>query len=445
MFSINEFLSIVKGRFINLDNKDKVEINGISIDSRTINQGDIYIAIKGKSLDGHLFVDEAFSKGASYAVVSKGCSINKSCILVEDTTIALANIAKAHLKRINPKVIAITGSNGKTTTKEFLVKLLKLKFKHNEILYTEGNFNNDIGLPLTLFKLQPQHKIAVLEMGMNHMGEIDYLSNIAPPNIAVITNIGEAHIQNFGSQDEIAKAKREILLNTDDRGIFILPLEDAYYDFLVGELKQKIISFGPSKACDINYHENNNSFQFFDKDKLIVEGIKFNARSYADNFCAALAAAKATGVNLDNFKSSDLKLNSIPQRLEFKKTINGHTLIDDTYNSNPTSMKLAIDLLGHQVGHKILVVGDMGELGGKSLLFHQQIGAYILTKNIDLVLAVGGESKNIIDQLGNNAFWFENKIKLIKSLKEKLEANSVILIKGSRFMKMEEVVASLVK
>jgi UDP-N-acetylmuramoyl-tripeptide--D-alanyl-D-alanine ligase len=124
MFSINEFLSIIKGKFINLDNKDKVEINGISIDSRTINQGDIYIAIKGKSLDGHLFVDEAFSKGASYAVVSKECSINKRCILVEDTTIALANIAKAHLKRINPKVIAITGSNGKTTTKEFLVKLL---------------------------------------------------------------------------------------------------------------------------------------------------------------------------------------------------------------------------------------------------------------------------------------------------------------------------------
>jgi UDP-N-acetylmuramoyl-tripeptide--D-alanyl-D-alanine ligase len=140
-----------------------------------------------------------------------------------------------------------------------------------------------------------------------------------------------------------------------------------------------------------------------------------------------------------------LKLNAIPQRLEFKKTIHGHTLIDDTYNSNPTSMKSAIDLLDHQAGHKILVIGDMGELGDKSLLFHQQIGAYILTKNIDLVLAVGGESKNIIGQLGNNAFWFENKIKLIKSLKEKLEANSVILIKGSRFMKMEEVVASLVK
>lgn len=446
MFSINEFLSIVKGRFINFDKNDKYEINGISIDSRSINQGEIYIAIKGKSLDGHAFVDEAFSKGASYAVVSKECSINKRCILVENTTLALANIAKAHLKRINPKVIAITGSNGKTTTKEYLVSLLKLKFKQHEILYTEGNFNNDIGLPLTLFNLQPQHKIAVLEMGMNHMGEIDYLSNIAPPHIAIITNIGEAHIQNFGSQDEIAKAKREILLNTDDRGTFILPLEDAYYDFLVGELKQKIISFGPSKACDIYYHEDhNNLYEFFDKDKLIAGGIKLNARSYAENFCAALAAAKAAGISLDNFNGSNFKLNAIPQRLDFKKTINGHTLIDDTYNSNPTSMKAAIDLLDHQAGHKILVIGDMGELGDKSLLFHRQIGEYILTKNIDLVLAVGVESKNIIGQLGNNAFWFENKIKLIKSLKEKLEANSVILIKGSRFMKMEEVVASLEK
>ena len=417
-------------------------INGLSIDSRSINKSDIYIAIKGKNFDGHSFVKQAFEKGASYCIISEKKLNGENCIVVENTKTALAQIGTFFLEESKSKVIAITGSNGKTTTKEAVLNILKYKFNEEYLLATEGNFNNEIGLPLTLFRLRPTHKITILEMGMNHMGEIENLAKIAPPDISIVTNIGEAHIENFKSRKDIALAKKELLINTKPTGTLILPFDDDYYELLVNDLGHKKITFGSSNQADIYYERENDLYSFYFQNKKIIEQIKFCVEHNATNFMAAIGAAIALDFSQEEFKlikNFDLK---IPHRLEFINTKSDVLVIDDCYNANPSSMKKAIDVLSKMEGHKIALIGDMAELGERSEKYHQDIINYLEEKKIDLIFRIGGRFKNIITNHENN-FWFPSKESLIESLKKQLKSNSIILIKGSRSMKMEDMIEDI--
>ncbi|MBT5165758.1 MAG: UDP-N-acetylmuramoyl-tripeptide--D-alanyl-D-alanine ligase, partial [Nitrosomonadales bacterium] len=246
------------------------KFNKIKINSQKIKKDDLFIAIKGLNFDGHDFIDEAFTNGAVAALISDKKRVSSNTILVNDTKKSLGDIATLILKKTSPFITAITGSNGKTTTKEIINSILVSNFGQNKTLATQGNFNNDIGLPLTIFNLNKNHTHLTLEMGMNHANEIDYLAKIAPPNIAVITNIGEAHIENFKSREAIATEKKDILINLKKNGAAILPKDSDFFNFLAKDLKNiKILSFGMNKEADI-------TCKILDKGKVLIKAPHYN-------------------------------------------------------------------------------------------------------------------------------------------------------------------------
>jgi len=365
---------------------------------------------------------------------------------VDDTKKSLADISSFILKKFNPFVIAITGSNGKTTTKEIINSILISNFDEKRILATYGNLNNDIGLPLTIFNLKEKHTHLILEMGMNHANEIDYLAKIAPPNIALITNIGEAHIENFGNREAIAKEKKDILLNLKKNGVAILPIDSDFFNFLSKDVKnEKTLSFGMRDDADI-------SCEFLDGEKVLIKTPTFDIQikpkllgyNNISNILAAVACTYALKTHPERIKEGIENVKPMPGRLELKLGIKNTYIIDDTYNANPSSFKLAIDVLKDFESKKILVIGDMAELGEDSIIYHQELARSIKEAKIDITLAVGKHSKELIKVLGEENIWFENKEDLTKHLISCMK-NTTILVKGSRSMKMEEVVKKIIK
>ena len=316
----------------------------------------------------------------------------------------------------------------------------------NQLLFTEGNFNNDIGLPLTLIKLENTHSHVVLELGMNHSGEIAELTKIAKPHIALITNIGEAHIQNFNSKDDIANAKKELIDYSDHLEISILPRDDDYYDFLAKDKKNsKQLTFGLTKKAAING-------KILDNHKLLISTpednfeVKINllGKHNIKNILAACACSYALNIPLNIMKKGIETIKPYPGRLEIINNKSGVTVINDSYNANPSSMKEAIDVLSSIEGKKILVIGDMAELGNNSNKYHQELGDYIKKAPIDFTLGVGRHTKITMQQLDKNSFWFNTKDNLLKKLLEIIDSKSIILVKGSRYMKMEEIVSKII-
>jgi len=424
----------------------KRKFHTISINSKKIKKDDIFIAIKGTNFDGHDYINEAFKNGAIAAIISDEEKISKNTILVNDTKKSLADIASLILNKFNPFVIGITGSNGKTTTKEIIKSILDSNYGLNKILATQGNYNNDIGLPLTIFNLNSEHSHIVLEMGMNHAKEISYLANIAPPNLAVITNIGEAHIENFKNREAIANEKKDILRNLKADGIAILPKDSEFFNFLVKGLKDvKVLSFGMGKDADI-------SCDFLNHKKILIKTPKYDLEIKSKllghnnilNILAAVTCAYQLKINPTKIKEGIENISPIPSRLELKEGKKRAAIIDDTYNANPSSFKLAIEVLDEFPGKKILVIGDMAELGENSRIYHQELSRTIKETKIDTTLGLGKYTKEIITLLGRNNTWFRSKDDLVKYLYSCMKG-STILVKGSRSMKMEEVVEKLIK
>ncbi len=439
---LSKLIAIVGGK-IRQQNVDEAEVvSGFSIDSRTLNKNEVFIAIVGDNFDGNNYIDEVIEKGSPWIISSAKNHKNDQCIYVENTREALSKIAAHFIGIVAPKVIAITGSNGKTTTKEMVAKILFQKYSKSEVLVTKGNFNNDIGLPLTLFNLNQNHKIVVLEMGMNHEGEIIKLCEIAPPDIAVITNIGEAHIENFSSKDAIAKAKKEILIGAKSDAIAVLPQDDSYLSYLrSGLLLQKFISFGTHEHSDIRVELTKTALTIYGESVNIKATLL--GKENLINMAAAVAVATALGISKDCVIKAFKDFSPIPGRLEIKKIDRNITIIDDSYNSNPSSMIMAIDVLNEHKLKKILIVGDMAELGPLSKKYHINMGHYILGKKIDLVLGIGNMTKHLIDVIGTKGFWYTSKETLLRDLKKKLQKDSVVLVKGSRVMQMEKIVNAL--
>ena len=436
---VSKLIQVIDGKIKQKELEEDEEVFGFSIDSRTLLKNEIFIAIQGENFDGSNYIDMAIKKGSSWIITSSKNHKSNRCIYVKNTKETLCKIASYLVGEVSPKIIAITGSNGKTTTKEMVANILYQHYPKNEILVTKGNLNNDIGLPLTLFNLKENHTIVVLEMGMNHQDEITKLCKIAPPDIAVITNIGEAHLENFSSKNGIANAKKEILLGAKKNGIAILPRDDVYFNYLKSDcLYLRCISFGINKNSNIRLDLSSNVLTV-DEEKINIESSLLGKENLM-NMAAAVSVANALELPTETIIKGMKTINSIEGRLEVKITANNIKIIDDTYNSNPSSMMMAIDVLDQFKQKKILIVGDMAELGPLSKKYHTDIGHYILEKNIDLVMGIGNMTRHLIDVLGAKGLWYPSKEDLLNETNKILKKDTVVLVKGSRFMRMEQIV-----
>ena len=436
---VSKLIQVIDGKIKQKELEEDEEVFGFSIDSRTLLKNEIFIAIQGENFDGSNYIDMAIKKGSSWIITSSKNHKSNRCIYVKNTKETLCKIASYLVGEVSPKIIAITGSNCKTTTKEMVANILYQHYPKNEILVTKGNLNNDIGLPLTLFNLKENHTIVVLEMGMNHQDEITKLCKIAPPDIAVITNIGEAHLENFSSKNGIAKAKKEILLGAKKNGIAILPRDDVYFNYLKSDcLYLRCISFGINKNSNIRLDLSSNVLTV-DEEKINIESSLLGKENLM-NMAAAVSVANALELPTETIIKGMKTIDSIEGRLEVKITANNIKIIDDTYNSNPSSMMMAIDVLDQFKQKKILIVGDMAELGPLSKKYHTDIGHYILEKNIDLVMGIGNMTRHLIDVLGAKGLWYPSKEDLLNETNKILKKDTVVLVKGSRFMRMELIV-----
>lgn len=446
MMQLSEAASALNAKLIGAD----VAFDSVGSDSRNIVAGQLFVAIKGENFDGNVFAAEAINKGAVAVMVSDAATVARPALVVHDTRLALGELAKYWRSKFSAPVIGVTGSNGKTTTKEMLTAILAAATGDiNKVHATYGNLNNDIGLPLTLLKIKAQHQYVVAEMGMNHMGEIDYLTHIAKPNVAVINNANTAHIGELGSRENIARAKGEIFAGLQDGGIAVINADNDFADYWQTlNVGRKVVTFGLQQQADVtaSYQEQagvsqvklttpNGQVSF----ELKVEGVH-----NISNALAASATAYALGISNADIAAGLQNFGGVYGRLERKAAANGAVLIDDTYNANPDSMKAAIDVLAKQVGEKLLVLGDMGELGADAKGMHAEIGAYARAAGLAKLYCLGDLSKEMVSAFGAGAQHFESPEAVAAAVLPQLNNNSTILVKGSRFMRMERVVSLLV-
>ncbi len=418
----------------------------VGTDSRAVRPGQLFVALKGERFDGHDYAEQALAQGAAGVVLEKNTANLAPAIVVEDSYLALGQLAAHWRAKFAIPVVAITGSNGKTTVKEMLSAILAVKAGGMASIHaTVGNLNNHIGLPLTLLKLRDSHQYAVLEMGMNHLGEIAYLSDLAKPTLALINNAGTAHLGELGSRDKIAQAKGEIFAGLAANGVALINADEDYAAYWRAlNAGKKILTFAMDQAADVqaSYQERagdcmvNLRTPAGEVDFVLpVMGVH-NVR----NALAASAAAYALGVSNAYIATGLAGFSAVKGRLQNKMAIHGARLIDDTYNANPDSMKAAIDVLANQTGEKILVLGDMGELGADAARLHREVGQYAKTKGLKQLYCLGELSLEMVQGFGVGAGHFDDAAALAEAIKPKLSAQVTVLVKGSRFMKMERVI-----
>jgi len=423
-----------------------VMMTGVSKDTRDIHAGDLYVALKGERFDGHKFVSQANAAGAVGALVSElqaDADLSLPQVQVADTRIALGQLAAYWRNRFCGKLIGITGSNGKTSVKEMCSKILIDHAGASSVLATKGNLNNDIGLPMTLLELREQHKFAVIEMGANHLGEIDYLTAIARPDVALVNNAGPAHLEGFGSLENIAKAKAEIYNGLSEDGIAVINYDDpfaSYWKDYCSGIKTVGFSMQDDTADVYAKYIDDGHYRVITESAQADLVLKVPGKHNVMNALAATAVTLSLGLPLQLIAASLSEFQNIQGRLTVKHSAAGYQVIDDTYNANPLSMAAAIDVLAGMKGNTSLVIGDMAELGEDAAKLHAEIGSKAKDAGIKNLYATGKLSVNAVNAFGENGFYFENKAELINVLKENLTAGDVVLIKGSRSAAMEEVV-----
>ena len=482
MMRLSQAAEVLKGKIIAAEampeniQAGEVIFTSISSDSRAIVAGDLFVALQGDHFDGAAFVVSAARSGAVAALVNAGsyltmgqCPIPSPIplILVDDTKLALGSLAAHWRTQFTVPLIAITGSNGKTTVKEMLASILRVATGGtattgtDKVLATLGNLNNDIGMPLTLLKLRDTHRYAVIEMGMNHAGEIDYLSRLARPDIAIVNNAGSAHLAGLGSIAAVARAKGEIFAGLDSHGCAVINADDAYAplwrDLVENQAgvenqaeQRKIIEFGlehpatitaqyqpheigahPTRGQCIDVHTPRGDFSV----QLQVPGAH-NVR----NALAAIAASVALNIHKAAIIAGLQNFAGVAGRMQRHMALHGAQLIDDSYNANPASLRAALKVLAQAQGKKILVLGDMGELGKEAVSLHGEMGVEARKAGIDELLALGDLTRHTVREFGAGAQHFEGINALLAVLENKLNAHTTVLVKGSRSMRMERVV-----
>lgn len=430
---------------------DDIIIETVSLDTRTLKPGELYIAIEGKNFDGNQFIAAAIQKGAAAAILRKGITATIPYIAVDDTHLALAELAGAWRRKVATSVVGVTGSNGKTTVKEMTAAVLAVK---GSVLFTQGNLNNDIGVPLTLLRLQEQHRFAVIEMGANHPCEIEYTSTYAQADVVILNNAGAAHIEGFGSLNGVAKAKGEIIETLKQKGIAILNRDDSYFDYWQGIAgSRKVISFGLNDTADIFARAIKTectagfvtSFELVTPTSSLTVQLKLAGRHNVLNALAAAAAGLALGLDLKMIKQGLESVNPVKGRLQPVVSRLGNLVIDDTYNANSSSLAVGLDVLANCPGKPWLVLGAFGELGPQSAKMHEDMGHLIKDKGVVRLLAVGADAKNTVNGFGEGGQFFETQADLLTVLQRDLGGDETILIKGSRSQRMENIVAALVE
>ena len=444
-----------------MDDIEKIVINVLDTDSRNITEGSLFVPIRGEKFDGHEYIGKALESGAAACFTDRypdEYKEGKYYVQVEDTKKAFACLAKYYKSKFDVKCVAITGSVGKTTTKDMIFSVLKEKFN---VLKTEGNFNNDIGLPKTIFNLNKDHEIIILEMGMNHAGEIDFLGSIAEPEIGIITNIGISHIENLGSRENILKAKAELLPHIAHGGLAILNRDDDMLNKKLNmpERKLNVLWYGMDMGnCDAY------------ADHMVPDGIsgvslnintkenKFNAYIHSAGKHMAYAALIAAltgeefGMSANEIKAGIESFYPSNMRMSIEKLNHHIILIDDAYNASPQSMKSGIDVLkSGKSKYSMTIFGDMFELGKYSESAHREVGKYAAETGIDFIIAIGNDAKYIYEeakktydeQEDDKVFFFEDKEDFIKEIGHMIVPDTAILVKASRGMHFEKIAESI--
>lgn len=460
---IKDILKITKGKLI-IGKEDKICKN-FSKDTRTIKNGDVYIGIKGENFDGNNLWEKALEAGADVVIIA-GIKIekekleqynNKTIIKVKDTIIALGQIAKYKREMYDIPIIAITGSVGKTSTKDIIANVIAQKYK---TLKTEGNLNNHIGLPFTLLNLD-DHEVAVIEMGMNHLGEISYLSNIAKPTISIINNIGTSHIGNLGSRENILKAKLEILEGMKEKKIIINNDNDMLNKLYEYNLKNKskieIHTFGIENkseitATKINLQENYSDFICKINNKEIKIHVPIGGEHFVYNALCAISVGKILGITDEQIEKGIQTFQLTKKRMDIEILQKEIKIINDSYNASFESMQAAIKYLSSiKQERKIAILGDMFELGKFTKELHEKIGEEVAKSNIEILMCLGKEAKNIVQGAKNgkmnkkNIYYFEDRKELLKTIKKEIKPKDVILFKASNGMKFFEIVEEFKK
>lgn len=449
--TVKDIINVTKGKLI-YGNENEICEN-FSRNTKEVKQGDIYIGFKGEIYDGGVFYEEAFSNGAKGCIINEieGLKLkeveNKFIIQVEDTVKAIGQIAIYKREKYNIPVIAVTGSVGKTSTKDIIASVVSQKYK---TLKTQANLNNHIGMPLTILSLK-DHEALVVEMGMNHFGELSYLTNIAKPTIAVITNVGTAHIGNLGSRENILKAKLEILEGLPKDGVVIINNDnDLLHKWQLENKKYNVITYGINNnskyvAKEIKYTTTGSEYQLNGKESIKVP---VGGEAFVYNSLAAISVGELLNIPIEKIQVGIKNFELTKMRLDVQKSSKGYTIINDCYNANYDSMKSAIEYLNSSKGNrKIAVLGDMLELGEFSQELHKKVGEEVAKNKIDILITVGKEANNIAETAKKNGinttYMFENNQKAITKLKEILEPKDVVLVKASNSMNFKEIVSNI--
>ena len=449
MMKLSEVAQAVCGE---LSGSDR-DIGGVSIDGRNMPVNGLFVALKGDRVDGHDFIEQAANNGAVAALVEHSVSVDLPVVKVDSVRRALADLASYWRDKFLGKLVAVTGSNGKTTVKEMLSSILG---QCGATLATKGNFNNDLGVPLTLLRINPQeHKYAVIEMGANHVGEIKQLCEIAKPDVSLINNVGKAHLEGFGSIEDVVRAKSEIYSGLKPNGTAIVNGDDQYRTaFLANAEPHKCVIFSSAASADVVgklMGVSPNGFlqiELSTKEDCIEVNLPLLGKHSLMNALAAATTALEAGATLSDVKKGLECVKPVPGRLNPKQGLAGTLVIDDTYNANPSSCSVAINALALFDRKKVLVLGDMGELGDGAQSLHREVGEYAQKQGVDRIFTLGELSESAAEKfVAENAFSFSRYEDLEAELKSQIEQgllnDAAILVKGSRFMKMERVVSAL--
>jgi UDP-N-acetylmuramoyl-tripeptide--D-alanyl-D-alanine ligase len=438
-----------------INNSHAVSCSSVSINTRTMNTGDLFVAIKGDQFDGHKFVADAQSQGAIALVVEKevlGSDLPQW--LVGDTTLALGHIAEAQRDNFLGKIVAVTGSSGKTTVKGMLESILHVVVS-DRVFATKGNLNNHIGVPLSLLSIKSSHQYAVIEMGASAVGEIQYLTQMAKPNVAMINNVMPAHVEGFGSIDNIAKGKGEIYNGLTNTGIAVINIADKYAPQWLEQNSQRQtllfsantgVSNAAAHVTAANVKQKYNGCATFDL-QLAENSTEINlsvlGMHNVANALAASTCAYALSISIEDIAQGLSEFTGVAGRLQCLKGVNASTVIDDSYNANPNSFCAAIDVLSSMSAKTVLIMGDMAELGENSGSEHEKIGCYANEKNIDLLLTLGKQSDKASKVFSGHTQHFNSIEQLISVAIQQANENTVLLIKGSRSSRMDRVVQAL--
>jgi UDP-N-acetylmuramoyl-tripeptide--D-alanyl-D-alanine ligase len=441
MMSLSEAVAVLGARMSGAD----ARFSGVSTDTRTLRAADLFVALRGERFDGHGFLKNAAAAKAAAALIDRNYAgeFPLPVAIVDDTRLALGALARHWRARFHPALVAVAGSNGKTTVKEMLASILRSHAGEGAVLATSGNLNNDIGLPLTLLRMRHAHRWCAIELGMNHKGEIAYLAGIARPTVALVNNAQREHLEFMRSVEEVAAENAAIYEALPVDGIAVVNGDDAHAAFFRARAgARRIIDFAIDHKAIVSARHTlkplTSEISIRTPEGVADATLAIPGLHNVRNALAAAAAAHAVGIGVKTVAQGLTAFRPYTGRLQVKQARGGATLIDDTYNANPDSVRAAIDVLASCPGPTVLVLGDMGEVGEQGQAFHREVGAYARSKGIASLLALGEATRDAVQAFGPGARHFEKVEELIPNVSGKS-----ILVKGSRFMKMERVVAAL--